>query len=660
MKRLASGRYGTEVMEGFEEAGFPLPLCKAARARVRCFDFHVDVKHEVTLTVKSGKKMVERTFAVDNCGNVYRKNIIEPSGFWNYISEDSGWIIHTSFVLHGTTTGRTASRGPNLQNTPKRGESAKLFRKVFRPSIEGWKFLELDYSQIELRIAAWEAGETNMLEIYRQGGDIHAATAAGVLGVPALKFTAGLTDETGRLLIDEANSWPSSGELLRSLSPGARRTFTVKEFCELKRFHSKPVNWNRVCPVLHSQSTMAGPYRNNHYVPQWYQRRFIAATSTQQELCYLDLNSGYFKDGRGVTHKRRALHRWGTKKCFYEEDLYTRTFGTQECTKIERLFFGEIDNKGPHGLDYLCKFGQSGDWEDALDHLLAFLSVQKLRTPKGLAWLQRELGTSERNTLLDAMIYLRRRFCALWAEGVWQIADASLSPTKFIFSDHPVTIYNRSCGPLTRMCIGCNDPSYDWCGSHTVYPLSSEKVLILTHLSWVRNPYQLATVPRPNPNPFRTAITYVLAFQTARHLSEEEVRQINFIIKMRAFRFIASGEEEWLYPEKHVSVGDWANYGRGFLLMPDPRSVPFTTGVFFGNGDGSRAFGADEYGRRPWDPDYTVLRDSSGESPEWKTFQKFQGEFARLFGPYKRGLTHEFGNTEDRFSDDYHRIVCSY
>jgi DNA polymerase-1 len=231
-------------MEAMASAGVLLPVCKAARSRIRCFDFPSGENKEVTVTMPSGKKTVERVFSYDNCGNLFRKDTTEASGFWAYIDDRSNNIIHSSFVLHATNTGRTASRNPNLQNTPKRGEMAKVFRKVFRPSIDGWKFLELDYSQIELRIAAWEAGEKNMIQIYKTGGDIHAFTAAGVIGVPYEKFAKGRKDETP--LIEVANAWPASGQVLRALSLGERQRFTVKDFCELKRYQAKAINFGYI------------------------------------------------------------------------------------------------------------------------------------------------------------------------------------------------------------------------------------------------------------------------------------------------------------------------------------------------------------------------------------------------------------------------------
>ena len=87
--------------------------------------------------------------------------------------------IHTSFNQTVTATGRLSSSNPNLQNIPIRNEDGKEIRKAFIPE-EGCEFFSADYSQIELRIMAHLSGDTNMIEAFREGDDIHAATAAKV------------------------------------------------------------------------------------------------------------------------------------------------------------------------------------------------------------------------------------------------------------------------------------------------------------------------------------------------------------------------------------------------------------------------------------------------------------------------------------------------
>jgi DNA polymerase-1 len=87
--------------------------------------------------------------------------------------------IHTSFNQTITATGRLSSSDPNLQNIPVRGEDGKEIRKCFIPE-EGCEFFSADYSQIELRVMAHLSGDANMIEAFREGFDIHAATAAKI------------------------------------------------------------------------------------------------------------------------------------------------------------------------------------------------------------------------------------------------------------------------------------------------------------------------------------------------------------------------------------------------------------------------------------------------------------------------------------------------
>jgi DNA-directed DNA polymerase len=87
--------------------------------------------------------------------------------------------IHTSFNQAVTATGRLSSSDPNLQNIPVRDDDGKEIRKCFIPEA-GCRFFSADYSQIELRIMAHLSGDENMIEAFREGFDIHRATAAKI------------------------------------------------------------------------------------------------------------------------------------------------------------------------------------------------------------------------------------------------------------------------------------------------------------------------------------------------------------------------------------------------------------------------------------------------------------------------------------------------
>lgn len=91
--------------------------------------------------------------------------------------------IHTTFLQAGTTTGRMSSQNPNLQNIPVRSDEGYAIRTAFVAE-RGFRLLAIDYSQIELRVAAILSGDEKLVEIFRNGEDVHSAVASRVFGVP--------------------------------------------------------------------------------------------------------------------------------------------------------------------------------------------------------------------------------------------------------------------------------------------------------------------------------------------------------------------------------------------------------------------------------------------------------------------------------------------
>ena len=111
---------------------------------------------------------------------------IEP--FAGYISPVDG-RVHTTFNQALTSTGRLSSSNPNLQNIPIRTEEGREIRKAFVPGEPGWVMMSADYSQIELRLMAHLSGDAHLVESFRHGVDVHAATAAKIFRVPLADVT---------------------------------------------------------------------------------------------------------------------------------------------------------------------------------------------------------------------------------------------------------------------------------------------------------------------------------------------------------------------------------------------------------------------------------------------------------------------------------------
>jgi DNA polymerase-1 len=91
--------------------------------------------------------------------------------------------VHTSFALAATSTGRLSSTDPNLQNIPVRTEEGRKIRRAFIAE-KGHRLVSVDYSQIELRLAAHMADVGALKQAFKEGADIHAMTASQVFGVP--------------------------------------------------------------------------------------------------------------------------------------------------------------------------------------------------------------------------------------------------------------------------------------------------------------------------------------------------------------------------------------------------------------------------------------------------------------------------------------------
>lgn len=169
--------------------------------------------------------------------------------------------IHASFNQAVVATGRLSSTNPNLQNIPVRTEMGREIRKVFIPSQPGNIFLSADYSQIELRLIAHFSGDEHFISAFKNGEDIHRATAAKIFGVSLEEVTA---DQ--RRKAKSANFAISYGTTAFGLS----QTLNIprKEAQEL--IDSYFANYPKVKALMDSYIDMA---RNKGYVETMFNRR---------------------------------------------------------------------------------------------------------------------------------------------------------------------------------------------------------------------------------------------------------------------------------------------------------------------------------------------------------------------------------------------------
>jgi DNA polymerase-1 len=107
---------------------------------------------------------------------------------------DGNSRVHPTSIQTGAVTGRMATKDPSIQNIPNRTELGRRIRNAFIAE-KGWKLLAFDYSQIELRIAAFLSKDEKFIDIFRRGEDVHAAVASQVFGVPVDAVTKAMRSQ---------------------------------------------------------------------------------------------------------------------------------------------------------------------------------------------------------------------------------------------------------------------------------------------------------------------------------------------------------------------------------------------------------------------------------------------------------------------------------
>jgi hypothetical protein len=336
-----------------------------------------------------------------------------------------------------------------------------------------------------------------------------------------------------------------------------------------------------------------GITRQNHYVPEWYQKRFLS--SEKSAFYYLNLAPPIIDLPNGKKKKLNDV-RWPFKpsQCFCLKDLYTTHYYGFLNDEIERYLFGKIDNVGTKAIDAMAE-QEFKSLHDNFLNFFQYIDIQKIRTPKGLAWIKSKYPSLTYNQLLYEMQRIQQLHCSIWSEAVREIVYATKSTIKFIVSDHPVTIYNSACPPNSQECRYPNEPRIEMKASQTIFPLDSSRCLILTNLDYARN-HDLRDPKafRPNASPFRQTLVRMDNTICKRELRDDEVAMINFIIKLRAKQFLAAENKKWLYPEEIVKCS-WPELGK-VLLPPDDELYHFG-GEIMGRYEDGTFFYYDEYGR---------------------------------------------------------------
>lgn len=179
--------------------------------------------------------------------------------------------------------------------------------------------------------------------------------------------------------------------------------------------------------------------RDNHYVPQWYQRGFTVNGKHKLHVLNFHPASKTLPTGQLLT--KPEIEEIGAKLAFMERDLYTIRWGSILNDEIETLLFGKIDKNGADAVRGWIP-GDTTQIHRKFMDFFEYMDAQKLRTPKGLEWILKHFKGLPHSELMLQMQAVRQMHCTMWSECVREIVSAADSPVKFLVSDHPVTVYH--------------------------------------------------------------------------------------------------------------------------------------------------------------------------------------------------------------------------
>lgn len=338
-----------------------------------------------------------------------------------------------------------------------------------------------------------------------------------------------------------------------------------------------------------SPGKLQRPSRENHYVPEWYQRGFRVADA---DNWLLDIAPPHLRpDGTPILARPRQRP---PKACFWQNDLYITCFGEYLNDQIETVLFQGIDDSGAAAVRAFIS-GNVVQVHDQYQPMLAYLGAQKLRTPKGLEWIRSRYPALSQLELMREMQHLRQMFGTLWAECAHEVVSAEDSAVKFLITDHPVTTFNAGL-PLDASLLNYpNEAPVTWNGTQTLFPLDANHLLILTHVPYAKDVGSVElTAKRINARYFGHTMLRTDALIKGRRFDTEAVIAVNAWLKARAHRYIAAGDRDWLYPERTTQV-DPAMLGR--LLLPLKKELwRHGDEIHIGYKDGTFGY-RDAYGR---------------------------------------------------------------
>lgn len=364
----------------------------------------------------------------------------------------------------------------------------------------------------------------------------------------------------------------------------------------------------------------------HHYVPLWYQRRFLPTEGGEFSVFDKNPVTGLFcPDGVVRSQKPREVFRHGPRKLFRQEGFYSVALRGVPDDAIERLIYGPIDNSGARANHLFNSWPEShgilgaevaaqipmrfGHPSERMADLVEYLNAQKMRTPRGIDQIKAELARAGaigagKNLEMGLLMSRRQGNCTVWAECFWEIFSIEDGETRFLLSDDPVVLYNMDCYPGSPNCRYPNDPHPFWRGTRVIHPLSQNRLLVLSHIEHVDEPSRKkACRNRIHARSHDQVMITYTDIQSDRKLSSNAVATVNFVVKVRAIRYVASTNPDDLYPERIVRRPKWADIDALFH-QPYPTHLSKSE-TYIKYKDDSILF-TDAHGRRDFVPGWFV------------------------------------------------------
>ena len=273
--------------------------------------------------------------------------------------------VHTAFALAATNTGRLSSTDPNLQNIPVRTEEGKKIRRAFVAS-PGHKLLSVDYSQIELRLVAEMANIQALKDAFRDGLDIHAATAAQVFGIPLEQMTPDIRRKAKAInfgIIYGISGFGLGRQL--GIAPGEANAF-IKTY--LERFHELKVWMESIKAFARQHGYVVTLFGRRCYMPGIQDKNAARRAFAERQAINAPIQ------GTAADIMKRAMNRMpaalaaagsNARMLLQVHDELLFEVPEAEAEDAARIVRGVMEGAAHLGVPLVAEAGIGDNWEEA-------------------------------------------------------------------------------------------------------------------------------------------------------------------------------------------------------------------------------------------------------------------------------------------------------